>query len=89
MHQSQIDQLRDAPIETPMMIIGGRPVLAISGKTLPVISPIDGQEIAQIPDAGRGDVDLAVAAARRSFEGAIWAGLAPAARKSVLLSGPI
>lgn len=85
MHQSQIDQLRDAPIEMPMMIIGGQPVLAISGKTLPVISPIDGQEIAQIPDAGRGDVDLAVAAARRSFEGAIWAGLAPAARKSVLL----
>lgn len=81
MHQSQIDQLRDAPIETPLMIIGGQSVLAISGKTLPVISPIDGQEIAHIPDAGTGDVDLAVVAARRSFEVAIWAGTCPSGAK--------
>ena len=85
MDQGKIDQLRNEPIEEPMMIIGGKTALAMSGRTLPVISPIDGQEIAQIPDADKDDVDMAVSAAKLSFESSIWAGLAPAARKSVLL----
>ena len=85
MDQGKIDRLRNEPIKEPMMIIGGKTALAMSGRTLPVISPIDGQEIAQIPDADKDDVDMAVSAARLSFESSIWAGLAPAARKSVLL----
>lgn len=44
MLQSQIDQMCDAPTETPMMIIVSQPALAMSGKTLPVILPIDGQD---------------------------------------------
>ena len=71
MDQGKIDQLRNEPIEEPMMIIGGKTALAMSGRTLPVISPIDGQEIAQIPDADKDDVDMAVSAAKLSFERAL------------------
>ncbi len=84
MRQDQIDELRTAPIAPPMMIIGGRAVQASSGQTRPVVSPIDGATIAQIPEADASDVDLATAAARHAFESGIWARLAPAARRAVL-----
>lgn len=50
-----------------------------------VISPIDGQPVADVAFADGADVDRAVAAARASFEDGRWSGLAPAERKEVLV----
>jgi len=67
------------------MIVDGKSVPARSGLVLDVISPINGELLTRIPGADAGDVDLAVAAARSSFDRGIWASMSPAARKAVLL----
>ena len=67
------------------MIVNGQSVSARSGLTLDVISPINGELLTQLPNADAGDVDLAVAAARKSFDSGVWASMSPAARRAVLL----
>ncbi len=84
MDQDQLDQLRAKPIEAPKMIIDGVSVGASTGDTLDVISPIDGQKIAELPDASEADANAAVAAARSTFDAGVWAQMAPAGRKKVL-----
>ncbi len=48
--------------------IDGRYCAAEGGATVPVMSPRDGEQLAVIANASAGDVDRAVAAARRCFE---------------------
>jgi hypothetical protein len=50
-----------------------------------VVTPIDGTVVAEVAMAEGAEVDLAVAAARASFEDRRWAGMAPADRKDVLV----
>lgn len=45
------------------MFIGGRFVLAASGKTFPVYNPATGEVMGHVPEAESEDVDRAVAAA--------------------------
>jgi gamma-glutamyl-gamma-aminobutyraldehyde dehydrogenase len=52
---------------------------------LVVMSPIDGQPVAEVAAGNAASIDQAVAAARRAFEDGRWSGLAPSARKEVLL----
>jgi betaine-aldehyde dehydrogenase len=56
---------------------------ALDGATEPVLNPASGEEIAQAPLSGAADVDLAVAAARRAFDG--WSQTTPAERAEALL----
>ncbi|WP_246795442.1 aldehyde dehydrogenase [Burkholderia perseverans] len=58
---------------------------AAHGHRFDCTSPIDARPLAQVADCGAEDVDAAVAAARRAFDGSGWAGLAPRARRAVLL----
>ncbi|WP_233866306.1 aldehyde dehydrogenase [Paraburkholderia adhaesiva] len=58
---------------------------AYSGRTFDCVSPIDGRVLTAVADCGAADVDAAVAAARRSFDAQVWAGLNPRARKAILL----
>lgn len=51
------------------MIIDGAQVDALSGDTLAVLSPVDGQEFTTIPRARADDVDRAVKAARGALSG--------------------
>jgi aldehyde dehydrogenase (NAD+) len=51
------------------IFIGGAWTAAASGDTIAVFSPSDGKEIARIARGGREDIDRAVSAARRAFEG--------------------
>ncbi|MCC6473847.1 MAG: aldehyde dehydrogenase family protein [Burkholderiales bacterium] len=62
-------------------IIDGKPSAAASGRTRPVISPIDGSVLAEIPDCDAADVERAVAGARKAFEDRRWSGMAPKERK--------
>jgi betaine-aldehyde dehydrogenase len=51
------------------MFIDGASVEAVSGKHFDVFDPATGDVMAQVPDGGPEDVDRAVGAARRAFEG--------------------
>jgi gamma-glutamyl-gamma-aminobutyraldehyde dehydrogenase len=55
------------------------------GAAFTVVSPRDGEFLAQVADATGAEVDLAVAAARRAFDSGPWPRLAPADRGRVLL----
>jgi acyl-CoA reductase-like NAD-dependent aldehyde dehydrogenase len=65
--------------------IDGRYLPAASGLTFDRVSPIDGRVIAKVASTDVTDVNLAVAAARRSFESGIWSRQPPRERKRVLL----
>ena len=69
---------------TKQLLIDGKWVPAKSGKTFPSINPSTGEVIAQVAEGGAEDVDLAVGAARRAFEGA-WRDLKPRDRQNLML----
>ena len=52
------------------VLIGGRWQAPASGESIAMLSPSDGREIGRIARGGSKDIDRAVAAARRAFEGA-------------------
>jgi aminobutyraldehyde dehydrogenase len=65
------------------MFIDGDKVAAAEGETEPVINPATGEEVAQVAKGSARDVDVAVAAAERAFEG--WAVVPPNERALALL----
>ena len=65
--------------------IDGRLCPAAGGKTFASVNPANGQRITDIASCEAEDVDRAVAAARRAFEGGSWSRAKPADRKKVLL----
>src|SRR5256712_4286549 len=62
--------------------VAGRWVKPASGEWFDVINPATTQRIARVPQAGKADVDAAVAAARAAFRG--WSGLPGHARARYL-----
>ena len=64
--------------------IGGQTCPARSGRVLEVIDPADGQPFATIARSDAADIDAAVAAARRAFEGD-WGRMTATERGRVLL----
>jgi phenylacetaldehyde dehydrogenase len=69
---------------TPLMLIDGKLVPAASGKTFAVYNPATGAVIANVPEADKADVDLAVAGARRAFDDGCWANVGAAGRGKML-----
>jgi betaine-aldehyde dehydrogenase len=51
------------------MLIGGEPVDALDGQTFDVLNPATGKVIARAPLGGKADVDRAVEAAQKAFDG--------------------
>jgi len=66
------------------LFIDGQSRLALSGKTFESISPRNGERLALVAQAGKEDVDLAVAAARRAFDGE-WSRCKPFDRQQLML----
>jgi aldehyde dehydrogenase (NAD+) len=64
-------------------LIANTPVACLSGRTIPVIDPSDGQVFEEIQRSGAGDIDMAVQAARHCFDTS-W-GLLSAAERGRLL----
>ncbi|MCK9894531.1 aldehyde dehydrogenase [Frankia sp. AgB32] len=64
--------------------IGGRWLPATSDQSITVHSPSTEEPVARVPDASPGDVDAAVAAARRAFDRGPWPTMAPAERAKVM-----
>jgi phenylacetaldehyde dehydrogenase len=60
-------------IATPRkMLINGKWVDAVSGKTFPTYDPATGKEMARIAEGDAADVNLAVTAARNAFDKGPW-----------------
>jgi betaine-aldehyde dehydrogenase len=64
--------------------INGAYVAPADGASEAILNPATGETVAQAPLSGAADVDAAVAAARRAFEG--WSQTTPAARAEALLA---
>jgi len=65
--------------------INGRYQDALAGETRPTMSPGDGQKLTDVANCGIEDADHAVGIARAAFENGVWADMAPADRKMVLV----
>jgi len=67
------------------LYIGGKWQAAASGETFAVVDPANAQVFAHAASGGAADVDAAVSAARRAFEGSAWSTMTPAQRARLLL----
>ncbi|MGV0812205.1 aldehyde dehydrogenase family protein [Mycolicibacterium boenickei] len=66
------------------MFIDGQWVDALSGRRFDTVDPATEQVITAVPHSGPEDVERAVSAARRAFEGGPWPAMTPAERQRVL-----
>ncbi len=66
------------------MFIDGKWVEAATGKTFATINPSTGEELAQVAEGDAEDIDRAVEAARRAFNGP-WSKVKPFERQALLL----
>lgn len=74
-----------APDTVPKQcLINGRWVSAVSGETVPVLSPSDGEVFAHIAACSTQDVNEAVKAARSAFDGGSWSRLTATERGRLL-----
>ena len=66
------------------MLIDGKWLLSASGKTFDSFNPSTGEKLASVAEGDSEDIDLAVAAARRAFNGP-WSRFKPFERQNLLL----
>lgn len=66
------------------LLIGGQWSDAQSGKTFPVYDPGTGKVIAQVAEGAEADIDLAVRAARRTFQDKAWSAMKPSDRERLI-----
>ncbi len=66
------------------MLINGKWVDSISGKTFAVYNPATGEELAQVAEGDKADIDLAVKAARKAFDSGPWSKTPPNVRGKLL-----
>jgi len=76
---------KDRMLGDRLMLIGGKPVAALSGETLTIHDPSTGKPIGTAPRASAKDVDLAVDAAHRAFESGVWRDLHGSERARIML----
>ena len=62
------------------MLIDGKWVDAISGKTFPTYNPATGEVLAQVAEGDKQDIDAAVKAARKAFDSGPWSRLTASER---------
>src|SRR5438105_6291859 len=66
------------------MLIGGKWVDSVSGKTFATTNPATGETICQVAEGDKADIDLAVKAARKAFEDGVWSKASAAERGRLL-----
>jgi aldehyde dehydrogenase (NAD+) len=64
---------RAPQVKDQQLLIGGKWINSVSGKTFATLNPATGQTICQVAEGDKADVDLAVKAARQAFESGPWA----------------
>ena len=66
------------------LLIGGRLVDAVAGRTFDSLNPATGELLARVSEGDATDIDLAVAAARRAFDDGRWSEMKPFDRQTIL-----
>jgi len=66
------------------LLIDGKSVPALSGKTFATINPATGEEICQVAEGGVADVDAAVRAARAALDNPKWRDMSAVDRSALL-----
>jgi phenylacetaldehyde dehydrogenase len=66
------------------LLIGNRWHPASGGDPIRVINPADGKAISAIGESSTGDIDSAVAAARKAFDSGPWPGMKPGERSRII-----
>jgi aldehyde dehydrogenase (NAD+) len=67
-------------VKDQQLLIGGKWVDSVSGKTFPTINPATGETICQVAEGDKADIDRAVKAARKAFEDGPWPRLSASER---------
>ncbi|MBB5054345.1 aldehyde dehydrogenase (NAD+) [Afipia massiliensis] len=75
---------RDAVVLRKQLLIDGRHIESVSGRTFKTLNPATEEVIAVISEGNEADVERAVVAARRAFLG-VWGNMRPAERGHILL----
>lgn len=78
---AHVSEMSKAPVG---IIIDGKTRPSVAGRTFEKHNPATGELVAVLSEGDGADIDLAVAAARRAFEGP-WARFTPADRQALLL----
>jgi aldehyde dehydrogenase (NAD+) len=65
-------KLQPPKVKDQHMLIGGKWVDAVSGKTFETINPATGEVICRVAEGDKADIDKAVKAARKAFESGPW-----------------
>src|SRR5919202_6603979 len=76
--------IRPPKVKDQPMLIGGKWVDSVSGKTFPTLNPATGETICQVAEGDKADIDLAVKAARKAFEEGPWPRMNAAERGRLL-----
>src|SRR5580692_7801452 len=74
------DKVSNFVSRTHKMLINGKWVEALSGKTFPTYNPATGEVLARVAEGDKADIDLAVKAARAAFETGPWSKLTASER---------
>ena len=74
---SRVHQFLDKPRK---MLIDGKWVDSVSGKTFPTYNPATGEVLAKVAEGDKADIDAAVKAARRAFDSGPWSRLTASER---------
>ena len=83
LNQKQIDSYRDKKISPQKLFIDGAWIDG-SGDDFEIVSPINGKKFTFIKRATVSDMEMAIKAARMSFDNGSWSNMAPTQRKKVL-----
>ena len=83
LNQKQIDKYRDKTISPQKLFIDGAWIDG-SGDDFEIVSPINGKKFTSIKRATVSDMEMAIKAARMSFDNGSWSNMAPTQRKKVL-----
>ena len=71
-------------VKDRQMLIGGKWVNAVSGKTFATQNPATGETICNVAEGDKADIDLAVKAARKAMESGPWSRMSAADRGRLL-----
>ena len=83
LNQKQIDSYRDKKISPQKLFIDGAWIDG-SGDDFEIVSPINGKKFTFIKRATVSDMEMAIKAARTSFDKGSWSNMAPTQRKKIL-----
>src|SRR6202162_2348702 len=72
-------QVKDQPL-----LIGGKWLDSVSGKTFATLNPATGEVICQVAEGDKADIDLAVKAARKAFQEGPWPKMSASERGRLL-----